>query len=324
MKKQVTLIFTNSFDQTVDRLIRKIGNDRIFRYNFDLWRDYRMSIVRNDFSIINPAGRGIRRKDVAKLFWRKPISKFRLMGAKEANEGDFYLEEEVFYTIREIRNILGKEGKIVLIEPESYERNGKLTQMEIAHRYFKVPPYEFSYDPLCNRPSRLRIVKSLSSRPLNDKDFFLWTTCVDQAELDKNTPWLIQDFVDAKLDVTVAFVRNKVWAFSLDRSLLVNQTVDWREQRPPLSKYWKQHTLPPKLGEAVKSYMAELGLHYGRLDFLYDGNYYWFLEVNPNGEWGWLDPNGKVGLLNKIVQEIHPDTVVHPIPAIKHFTSKRH
>jgi D-alanine-D-alanine ligase-like ATP-grasp enzyme len=31
--------------------------------------------------------------------------------------------------------------------------------------------------------------------------------------------------------------------------------------------------------------MRDLGLHYGRLDFLHDNERYVFLEVNPNGQW---------------------------------------
>jgi len=317
MKKPVTLIFTNSFDQTVDRLVRHIGADRIFRFNLDLWRDYRISIVRGDFSIVNPLGHEVRQADVAKFFWRKPLSKFRLkLDATGASEQDFYLEEEVYYAVREIRSMMARLGKIVLIEPESTERSGKLTQMEAAHRYFDVPPYEFSYDPLRRRASRQRIVKSLTSGRLDDRNFFLWTTQIDEAELDPATPWFIQDLVDAKLDITVVFVRNAMWTSSLDRSLFIDRTVDWREEGTPMVSQWQPHALPKEFEVAITAYMSDISLHYGRLDFLYDGRRYWFLEVNSNGEWGWLDRDGTKGLLNKIAEEIHPDTALYSIPII--------
>ena len=59
--------------------------------------------------------------------------------------------------------------------------------------------------------------------------------------------------------------------------------------------------------------MDDLKLQYGRIDFLLKGNEYWFLEVNPNGEWGWLDAEGQHGLLKKVVLETSPDTVIHPL-----------
>jgi hypothetical protein len=60
--------------------------------------------------------------------------------------------------------------------------------------------------------------------------------------------------------------------------------------------------------------MDEMGLQFGRLDFLLNELGYHFLEVNTNGEWAWLDPDGRHGLLPKVVDEISPDTPIHPIP----------
>jgi D-alanine-D-alanine ligase-like ATP-grasp enzyme len=36
--------------------------------------------------------------------------------------------------------------------------------------------------------------------------------------------------------------------------------------------------------------MTRLGLAYGALDFIVDPDEHWhFLEVNPNGQWGWIE-----------------------------------
>jgi hypothetical protein len=313
MGGQVTLIFTNSFDLTVDRLIRHIGPDQVFRFNFDLWRDYRISISAGDFSITNPVGREVRRSDVAKFYWRKPLSKYRLEWTRDVPTEVLYLEEEMLYAIREIKNLLWRDGKVVLIEPAAHQRVGKLVQMEIAEKYFQVPAYQFSYDPKRQyRTGKVRIVKSLSSERITDITF-LWTTRVKENDLDPATPWLVQDLVEATLDVTTVFVRDKMFSFSLDRSAFVQQTVDWREVGPETTPFWKPHVMPQELENSIAAYMQDLNLHYGRLDFLLDGNTYWFLEVNTNGEWDWLDPRGDGGLLTKMVEELHPDSPVHPI-----------
>lgn len=39
-KQPVTLLITNSIDYAADLLVQKLGSDRVFRYNTDLWRDY--------------------------------------------------------------------------------------------------------------------------------------------------------------------------------------------------------------------------------------------------------------------------------------------
>jgi hypothetical protein len=47
--------------------------------------------------------------------------------------------------------------------------------------------------------------------------------------------------------------------------------------------------------------MTTLGLKYGRLDFLKDeNNRWWFLEVNANGQFAWLDLDGSRGLLDAV------------------------
>ena len=42
-------------------------------------------------------------------------------------------------------------------------------------------------------------------------------------------PWFLSDFVDATHDVTVAVVRDELFAFELDRSIFIDQTIDWRQ-----------------------------------------------------------------------------------------------
>ena len=44
---------------------------------------------------------------------------------------------------------------------------------------------------------------------------------------------------------------------------------------------------------------------------------YHFLEVNPNGGWGWLVAAGRHGLLVRILAEISPATPVHPLPVAR-------
>jgi hypothetical protein len=61
--------------------------------------------------------------------------------------------------------------------------------------------------------------------------------------------------------------------------------------------------------------MDDLKLSFGRLDFLLDDEErYWFCEVNPNGQFAWLDLSGEFGVLQAIVNEISPSTDHHSIP----------
>jgi hypothetical protein len=67
---------------------------------------------------------------------------------------------------------------------------------------------------------------------------------------------------------------------------------------------------------------VDLKLGFGRLYFLLDDQQYWFCEVNPNGQFAWLDLKGKNGLLQAVVSEISPLTAHHPIP-VRHPLDSR-
>jgi len=66
------LILTNSLDSTTDVLIERIGSDKIFRFNLDLYKHYNCCIDNNSFTISDPTGRSISQETTTKLYIRKP------------------------------------------------------------------------------------------------------------------------------------------------------------------------------------------------------------------------------------------------------------
>jgi hypothetical protein len=65
---------------------------------------------------------------------------------------------------------------------------------------------------------------------------------------------------------------------------------DWRIRNGAHKDNWRPWEMPPGVSERIGSYMQRLGLHFGRLDFIIgEADEVSFLEVNPNGQFGWLD-----------------------------------
>ncbi len=311
----ITFIYTNSLDMTADLLISRIGTEEIFRFNVDLWREYKIKIDHAGLSIENSAGRLITGNDIVKFCWRKPFMSQYLYPQRKIPSELVYMEEELTYAMRDMVNLAWSEGKIVLVEPLADSRVGKFVQLKVGAKYFNIPPYKFvSGSPDFFEPGKSSIVKSLTSKRVN-KDSVLYTTKVQEDQLDPSTPWMIQDYLPASWDVTVVFVRDRMYGFELNRDGFLNKTVDWRETGgPEAADAWRRHQLPKPLEDSICSFMSDLGLHYGRLDLLYTGDEYYFLEVNPNGEWAWLDFYGEVGLLGKMIEEVSPRTARFSIP----------
>ena len=319
----ITFLYTNSFDGTSDLVVRELGPENVFRFNFDLWSDYELSIEPGGFELRDPSGRTLRPEDVAKVYWRKPIQVRELFPEKALSADRIYAEEELWYAVRDVVNLLWQEGKVVLVEPLAENRIGKFVQMRVAEDLFEVPPWRF----LRGSPQRLAagkqsVVKSLTLGRVAERSV-IYATKVREEELDPNEPWFLQDCVEAEADVTVVFVRGQLFPFELKRDF-TDLSVDWRVvSLEPRFSNWVHFSLPAPLEAAIRAYMGRLSLDYGRLDLLRrPSGEYVFLEVNPHGEWGWLDPKGRIGVLKAIIEEVSPRTPIHPLPVTPAFSMR--
>ena len=61
--------------------------------------------------------------------------------------------------------------------------------------------------------------------------------------------------------------------------------------------------------EIIQDYVFDL-LKYGRLDFIIGGSEPQFLEVNPEGQFGWLDDEDGLPLHNEVADAILDPTSV--------------
>jgi hypothetical protein len=192
-------------------------------------------------------------------------------------------------------------------------RMGKLQQARLARRHFSAAPVRF----LVNAPQSLSdhdaVVKSFTFK--YDTGVGFYSRKVRERDLDPRFPWLLSDLVEAERDVTVAFVRDQLFAFALERAAFIEQTLDWRLADSQYAhRAWQPTSLPERLRQAVVQFMEDIGGHYARLDFLESGGAYTFLEANFTGEWCWLDSDGRHGLRDKILAEIDPRTPCHSAP----------
>jgi glutathione synthase/RimK-type ligase-like ATP-grasp enzyme len=81
--------------------------------------------------------------------------------------------------------------------------------------------------------------------------------------------------------------------------------VDWRTATGDNDLTWSRATLPANVADQVLKLMERLGLTYGALDFIVDpqGQHH-FLEVNPAGEWGWIERDLGYGIGDALAQAL--------------------
>ena len=151
-KSQVTLLITNSIDYLADLLVARLGSDRVFRYNTDLWRDYAFCFSPAGIEISDPTGRSVNDLDIAKVYRRSSMRGSVIFPQMKLTDLERYAEEEVYAAWAVFFNIFWHQGKIVLSQPLGTLRSGKLMQLRIAPKYFEITPYSF----VLNRGDRLR------------------------------------------------------------------------------------------------------------------------------------------------------------------------
>lgn len=123
----------------------------------------------------------------------------------------------------------------------------------------------------------------------SNNETFGFTQFVDLPSLSQDdlraAPVILQEALRTKTDLRVTVVGDVVFAVEITRD---NQPIegDWRcasrEAR------YTPVELPRQVGSRCIELVSTLGLRFGAIDLaLRDGSYY-FLEINPTGEWAWL------------------------------------
>ena len=95
-------------------------------------------------------------------------------------------------------------------------------------------------------------------------------------------PVQFQERIMKDSDVRVNVVGEKVFATSiLSKHVDMRLDLEKSEHQP--------HELPEKVRLACLELCENLGLRFGAIDLLAAKGEYYFLEVNPNGKWGWIE-----------------------------------
>ncbi|ODU03423.1 MAG: hypothetical protein ABS81_14110 [Pseudonocardia sp. SCN 72-86] len=187
-------------------------------------------------------------------------------------------------------------------EPDAVRRAGlKLVQLDLATTLgLVVPRYTVTNSPehassfLESCPGGA-IVKVLSS-PLvkyTERAATMYTHLVTDQDRDvldsvRFGPTFLQEFVPKTMDVRVTVIGERAFAVGIE-PVTEDALIDFRRAEI----YDLPHvplTLPPGLEDRCVELVQRLGLRFGAIDLLRtpDGQYV-FLEINPNGQWHWLE-----------------------------------
>ncbi|MGH3571817.1 MAG: ATP-grasp ribosomal peptide maturase [Pseudonocardiaceae bacterium] len=107
----------------------------------------------------------------------------------------------------------------------------------------------------------------------------------DDAEISA-TSHAFQSFIDKAYDVRVTVAGPRAFGVAIHSSSAAGR-IDWRCDYDALR--YTEIPVPDAVTGSISRYLDRFGLLYGAFDFSIDNDgRWWFLECNPNGQWGFI------------------------------------
>jgi len=141
------------------------------------------------------------------------------------------------------------------------------------------------------------VTKMLSSFAIYEegKELVVFTNPVkpeDLADLSGLSlcPATFQELLPKSLEIRVTIVGQRVMSAALDSQVSARAAHDWRRDGLGMLQDWQPYDLPPDVEEKILRLMDHFSLNYGAIDIiLTPDNRHVFLELNPSGEFFWLE-----------------------------------
>jgi len=194
--------------------------------------------------------------------------------------------------------------------------SNKIQQLSAATRLgFKHPPLLITSDPPAVRAFEATdgplVYKTLSHPSLkrNGIEHLVYTSRVRSAELldDNSMRSCLNQFqteIHKAIELRVTVVGTEVFCAQIHSQASERTAVDWRRYDLAHTPHFP-YRLPSDVERACIDLVRHFELEFGTIDLIKDttGDY-WFLELNPNGLWAWIEMLTGLPISNAIARRL--------------------
>lgn len=193
----------------------------------------------------------------------------------------------------------------------------KLVQLSVASQMgIRIPRTVVTNDPDAILELRTCCPGGLVVKPLYvgfvddaSSPLYVYTTFLDDEDYERIaaaalTPSIYQEAITRVADIRVTVVGDRVFAARIEAPRADGDLCDWRCF--PLSDLRHfVHQLPDAIRGFCLALVRKLRLEFGAIDFVLDeyGEYV-FLEINANGQWGWIEKLLELPITGAIVDQL--------------------
>lgn len=298
MKK--IIIITSTMDFTVDYIINKYRNKcDFYRINIDKFNEYEFNVnYENGFNIKN-RNWTISKSEISAIYYRKPI----LPDLSEFDSAYIkMISKDIIYFINGLVDSF--KGK-VLSKPHILRKaENKVYQIMLAKEVgFYFPESSIG---TCKEQINKIIKKGGIIKPLTTGKIVSGKICeiIQTSKIDSIveedislTPLYIQRYITKCNELRVTIVNNKIFAVKIKPYNII----DWRIEQE--KNNYELTSIPNQIKKKCFKMLEKMNLKFGAFDFIIDelGRYI-FLEVNPNGQWLWLEEQLNLKISNEIME----------------------
>lgn len=298
------LIVSTQFDPHVDIIIQQLHEHQIpfVRFNtedFPLKSSLTILFegIRHSEELTFPNNPEIKGSDITAVWYRRPAPfEFPLEFSPAAH---IFAERETRQAIRGLWELL---DCLWVNHPEKNRvAEVKLNQLKTAAKLgLEIPKTLVTNNPeeatkFFHSCSGNIIIKSLGGGLVTDElnSTAIYTNVVQESDFQeiesiRYTPALFQEYVPKEIELRITVIGKKVFAAEIHSQTRETTRHDWR--RDTLNLPHQEHRLPRDIERRCSALVESFGLNFGAIDMILtpDGRYV-FLEINPNGQWAWVE-----------------------------------
>ena len=312
------LIVTNSQDATADYFCNylKLSNEPYFRFDTDLFLKhykivYKHCLSDSSFDIFEQKSKiHFDSTKVTGIWYRRPVlpcisiedqnKEVQRQLAFEARTQYEYilrtLDDAIWVSLPE-RLRLAEDRLMQLRYAESC--GFSVPDTIISNRRDVIDEFLLKHERVCVKPIYI------GQMILNDGLRLFYTSIISRTDIDflskvENFPVLLQEFIPKSLELRVTVVGSQVFPVEIDTKGDPEVSVDWRIENGKRVEF-KQCKITLELSNMIMKLVKKFGIMFAAMDIILseNGNYY-FLDLNPNGQWAWLDQNLKLGIAENL------------------------
>ncbi len=317
------IVISNKSDITSDFIIKALKIKQIPFYRFNTEELTKSIYITLDFDsdsfklYDSNLNQTFDLKDFTGVYYRRPelpsINDYGL------TDGEIqFLKNEIIYTLEGVYKLL---RRAYWVSPlfSIREAENKIYQLEIAKSLgLKIPNsiitndynLAFNFYEDNNKNCIIKPIKSGLIEDVNESKV-VFTNFIETFPTETNkltaSPTYFQSHILKKGDIRVIAVGNKIFATFIESQDHINTKTDWRKGEIKLVH--RKINLPSEIERKCNLLLRSLKLRYGAIDFILNQNdEYVFLEINPNGQWAWIEKQTDYKITDAIVNLLQNET----------------